>query len=75
MTGESAEVNLTGIKEVINHALAWERRNGATFEEGKTTLIHFIRNRNLQSITPISIKDADISSSSETKILGVIIDL
>ena len=74
VTGESAEANLVGIREVIKHALTWERRSGATFEEGKTALIHFTRNRNLQSTTPINVKDIDISPSSETKILGVIMD-
>ena len=49
VTGESAEANLAGIREVINHTLAWERRSGATFEGEKTALVHFTRNRNLQS--------------------------
>ena len=74
MTGESAKANLIGIREVIKYTLIWERRSGAMFKEGKTTLIHFIRNRNLQSSTPISVKDIDISPLSEMKILGVIID-
>ena len=74
VTGESAEANLMGIREVINHALEWERRSGATFKGEKTALIHFTRNRNLQSTTPISVKDIDISPLSETKILGVIMN-
>ena len=74
VTGESAEASLTGLRDVVNHALVWERRSGARFEGGKTALIHFTRNRNLQSTTPISVKDVDISPSSETKTLGVIMD-
>ena len=29
---------MTGIKEIVDHALAWELRSGATFEGEKTVL-------------------------------------
>ena len=38
VVGRSAEENIAGIKEIIDHALAWELRSGATFEGEKTAL-------------------------------------
>ena len=74
VVGGSAEANIISIQEVVNHALAWELRSGATFEEEKTALVHFTRNCNLQSNTPITIKGTEILPKSETKVLGVIMD-
>ena len=74
VVGRSAESNLSGIREVVNHALAWERRSGATFEGEKTALVHFTRNAKKQSTTPINIKGVDVAPRGETKVLGVILD-
>ena len=74
VVGRSIESNLSGIREVVNHALAWERRSGATFEGEKTTLVYFIRNAKKQSTTPINIKGVDVALRNEIKVLGVILD-
>ena len=41
VTGPMAQSNREGIKAIINEALDWERRSGATFEAEKTAIIHF----------------------------------
>ena len=75
VVGRSAESNLLGIREVVNHTLAWERRSGATFKGEKTALVHFTRNAKKQSTTPINIKGVDVAPRGKTKVLGVILDL
>ena len=41
VVGKNAEANTARIRGVIDHALAWESRSGATFESEKTALVHF----------------------------------
>ena len=47
VVGEDAVSNTVKIKGIVDHALAWESRSGATFEGEKTTLVHFMRNPRL----------------------------
>ena len=42
--GPSAAANYEGIQAIINRAINWEKRSGATFEGEKTMLVHFTRN-------------------------------
>ena len=44
VTGASARSNRDEIQGIINDALQWEKRSGATFEGEKTTIVHFTRN-------------------------------
>ena len=41
VTGSTAQSNREGIEAIINEALDWEKRSGATFEADKTAIIHF----------------------------------
>ena len=59
---------------MVEEALTWERRSGATFKEGKTAYIHFIRNVRLLNSNPISIKGIDKAPKEEVKILRVRMD-
>ena len=59
---------------MVEEALTWERRSGATFKEGKTAYIYFIRNVRLPNSNPISIKGINKAPEEEVKILGVRID-
>jgi hypothetical protein len=43
VVGPLANANYVGIQEVVDRAIQWERRSGATFESMKTTLMHFTR--------------------------------
>ena len=49
-------------------------RSGATFEGEKTTLVHFTRNPNRASTTPITIKGEVVKPKESAKILGAIMD-
>jgi hypothetical protein len=74
VTGSSAEANLEGIREIVDHALDWEKRSGAAFESEKTTLIHFTRKPERSSTTPIMVKGQLVQPRESTKILGVLMD-
>src|SRR6266481_1854495 len=43
VTGPSAEANYIGIQQIVEKAVQWEKRSGATFETAKTVLVHFTR--------------------------------
>lgn len=74
VTGHSAETNQEGLQAIVDRALDWERRSGATFEGEKTTLIHFTRNMSRISTTPLVIKGKAVEPTDTAKILGVVMD-
>jgi hypothetical protein len=41
VTGLTVQSNQEGIKAIINKALNWEKRSGATFKADKTAIIYF----------------------------------
>jgi hypothetical protein len=54
--GPSAEANRDGIQAIIDRAVQWEKRSGATFEGDKTVIIHFTRCSDRASISPFGVK-------------------
>jgi ribonuclease HI len=74
VTGPSADANREGVQTIINRAMDWEKRSGATFEGEKTILIHFTRRTDRTSTTPVTIKGETVTPSNTAKILGVIMD-
>ena len=74
VTGHSAEANRAGIEAVINRALDWGKRSGATFEGEKTAIVHFTRNTDRSSSTPFTIKGERVEPKDSAKILGVVMD-
>ncbi|OAQ57981.1 reverse transcriptase [Purpureocillium lilacinum] len=74
VTGPTAEANRAGLESIINDALEWEKRSGATFEADKTTIIHFTRMAERNSETAYTIKGQEVKPTSSAKILGVIMD-
>ena len=74
VTGPSAEANREGIQAIIDRAMEWERRSGATFEGDKTVIIHFTRRPDRISSRPFTIKGEAIAPKETAKILGVILD-
>ena len=74
VTGDSAAANRAQIEQLIDRALAWERRSGATFEGEKTTIVHFTRNLRKQDNNPFTIKGQQVTPQQSTKILGVVMD-
>ncbi|KAJ3453213.1 hypothetical protein MRS44_018868 [Fusarium solani] len=74
VTGPTAEANRDGIQAIIDRALEWEKRSGATFECDKTTIVHFTRVAERTSCTPFMVKGKEIKPKQEAKILGVVMD-
>ncbi|OBS15371.1 hypothetical protein FPOA_13812 [Fusarium poae] len=74
VTGPTAEANRVGIQAVIDRALEWERRSGATFEEDKTVIIHFTRHPERTDENPYMIKGQRIIPKKSGKILGLVMD-
>jgi len=64
--------------EVIPRALNWAAGSGATFEDNKTTLIHFIREAQLKKmphpLQALRVGAACVPPSRSTKVLGVTLD-
>jgi hypothetical protein len=74
VTGPLAKANREGIQAIINRAMEWERRSGATFEGDKTVIIHFTRRLDRTSTRPFTIRGEAIAPKETAKILGVIMD-
>ncbi|GIZ38771.1 hypothetical protein CKM354_000217300 [Cercospora kikuchii] len=74
VTGPSAEANQGRIQAVVDQAIEWEQRSGATFEGDKTAFIHFTRIPCRSSVRPVLVKGQEVEPVTSTKILGVVVD-
>ncbi|KAJ6041450.1 hypothetical protein N7460_006840 [Penicillium canescens] len=74
VTGPTAQSNRHGIETIVNEALDWERRNGATFEAEKTAIIHFAPKAHKLDSEPFTIKGETVEPRDHVKVLGVIMD-
>lgn len=62
------------LEAIINEALDWERRSGATFEAEKTAIIHFTRKLYKSDSELFTIKGQNVQPKDHVKILGVVMD-
>ncbi|GKU13046.1 unnamed protein product, partial [Fusarium langsethiae] len=74
VSGPTAQSNRRGIQAIIDKALDWERRSGATFEAEKTAIIHFTRYTSRIDSEPFIIKGERVFPKDHVKILGAIMD-
>jgi hypothetical protein len=74
VTGPTAQSNRQGIEAIINEALEWEKRSGATFEADKTAIIHFSPKAYKSDKEPFTIKGQTVEPKDHVKILGVLMD-
>jgi ribonuclease HI len=74
VTGPTAQSNRNGIEAIVNEALDWEKRSGATFEAEKTAIIHFASKARKSDSEPFTIKGETVEPKDYVKILGVIMD-
>lgn len=70
----SCQSNREGIEAIINEALEWEKRSGATFEAEKTAIINFTRKPYKSESEPFTIKGQLVQPKDHVKILGVVMD-
>ncbi|CRK27147.1 hypothetical protein BN1723_013944, partial [Verticillium longisporum] len=75
VAGPTTQDNRKGIEAIIEKALDWERRSGATFEADKTAVIHFTRWAKRSDSEPFTIKGQAVEPKQHVKILGVIMDI
>jgi hypothetical protein len=74
VTGPTAQSNRESIEAIINEALDWEKRSGATFKADKTAIIHFTPKAYKSDQGPFTIKGQTVEPRDRVKILGVIMD-
>ncbi|KAJ5152514.1 hypothetical protein N7492_009794 [Penicillium capsulatum] len=74
VTGPTAQSNREGIEAIVTEALDWERRSGATFEAGKTAIIHFAPKAHKLDQEPFNIKGQTVEPKDHVKILGALMD-
>jgi hypothetical protein len=74
VSGPTAQSNRRGIQAIVDKALDWERRSGATFEAEKTAIIHFTRYTGRVDSEPFTIKGERVFPKDQVKILGVVMD-
>ncbi|CEJ62807.1 Putative Remark: Mars [Penicillium brasilianum] len=74
VTGPTAQSNREGIETIINDALDWEKRSGATFEADKTAIIHFAPKVHKTDQGSFTIKGQPVVPRDHVKILGVLMD-
>ncbi|THC88429.1 hypothetical protein EYZ11_012122 [Aspergillus tanneri] len=74
VTGPTAQSNREGIEAIINEALDWERRSGATSEAEKTAIIHFTPKAYKSEQETFTIKGQAVEPKDHVKILGVLMD-
>ena len=55
-TRPTAAANRGPIEAIVERALQWERRSGATFEGDKTSLVHFTRDPRRTDMVPLMVK-------------------
>jgi len=71
MIGQGASGN---VYEVRSSVITFSLTSGAQFEPSKYILVHFTRNKNLETTASIKINGIKIEPSNEAKYLGVIFD-
>ncbi|KNB16953.1 hypothetical protein FOXG_21841 [Fusarium oxysporum f. sp. lycopersici 4287] len=74
VTAPTAGANRAGIQAVIDRALDWERRSGATCKEDKTVIIHFTRRPERTDESLYRIKGQTIIPKKSGKIQGLVMD-
>ncbi|KAG0156966.1 hypothetical protein PDIDSM_4149 [Penicillium digitatum] len=74
VTGPTAQSNRNGIEAILNEALDWERRGGATCEVEKTAITHFAPKAGKVDQEPFIIKGQTVEPKGYVKILGIIMD-
>ena len=59
---------------MLQKAEKWREKHGAQFEKSKYLLVHFTRNKNLETNAEIVMPDITITPTKEARYLGVIFD-
>ena len=63
--------NVPKIKRTLNEVEEWRKKHGVQFETPKYVLVHYTRNRHVETKAPVTINGITIRPSDEAKYLGV----
>src|SRR5579859_6839990 len=74
VTGLTAKGNVERLEKLMSGAEDWEKKSDRQFEMSKYILIHFTRNRRLETDAAITINGTTIKPTEEAKYLGVLFD-
>jgi len=72
--GNSGKANVRKLNLILRETEEWRKKHGAQFEPSKYILVHFTRNKDLETTASITINGINIEPSGEAKYLGVIFD-
>jgi len=72
--GTTTAENKERLQAIVQRAMEWERRSGASFEGDKTAFIHFTRNSRHSADESITVKGQEVRPTSSVKILGLVMD-
>jgi ribonuclease HI len=72
--GNTDKENARIIKRILNEVEEWRKKHGVQFETSKYVLVHYTRNRNVETEASVTINGTTIRPSDEAKYLGVIFD-
>ncbi|OAQ57605.1 reverse transcriptase [Pochonia chlamydosporia 170] len=74
VTGPTGHSNRAGIASIIESAIEWEKRSGATFQVNKTSIIHFTCSDPKFDKLPAVVKGREVQPKECVKVLGVWMD-
>ena len=72
--GNTDKENARKIKRILSEAEEWRKKHEVQFETSKYVLVHYTRNRNVETEASVTINGATIRPSDEAKYLGIIFD-
>jgi hypothetical protein len=72
--GNTDKENTRVIKHILNEVEEWRKKQGVQFEISKYVLVHYTRNRNMETEASVITNGITIRPSDEAKYLGVIFD-
>src|ERR1700694_4885948 len=71
ISGQTAQHNVEQLQTILLKSKEWRKKHGARFEPSKYMLVHFTRNRKLNTNASIQLNELTISPTKEARYLGV----
>ena len=71
ISGQTAQHNVEQLQTILLKSEEWRKKHGARFEPSKYMLVHFTRNRKLNTNASIQLNELTISPTKEAHYLGV----
>jgi hypothetical protein len=72
--GRTALENVTNLRYLLSKAEGWRKKHGAQFEKSKYILIHFTRDKTINTEASLTVDGTTITPAVEARYLGVTFD-